>query len=430
MIRVLLACLVASSALADVSPSVSRIAVKQRWPWSTKVDIDYWLESDHPVDVSFTATWDGQTEPFALTGAALGGCTYSARPGMNHAEWDPSAAGVSTSSPLKNFAVTPAIESFDSRKYLVINLTNGDCTFYADEPNGESWNQDKYKKPNMVFRRVPAGVYTLGYSTEQMNRLEALGATKKSDYAALFAQRTVRITSDYYIALFQVTSDQSTKIGGDGYSGSTSPWATNLYRWRGSLTNAASKVNWPTEGFNVETNSTIGRLRSRVAGKLPPQVVIDLPTEAQWEVAARTGSTTFYSGFGTLESTAQEILDYQIAHATNQTVSAGLMLPNDWGLYDTAGIVYEMVLNLGRGDVSKNFIDTTNIKVDGQDVDPVGMTVPAGAADLFAVTCNCGYSCRGIGYGTMPPARRLIYAANSTLTSAVRLCIHLNPPLK
>ena len=30
MIRVLLACLLASSALADVAPSVSRIAVKQR----------------------------------------------------------------------------------------------------------------------------------------------------------------------------------------------------------------------------------------------------------------------------------------------------------------------------------------------------------------------------------------------------------------
>lgn len=428
MIRVLLACILASSALADVVPSVSRIAVKQRWPWSAKVDIDYWLDSDHSVDVSFTATWDGQSEPFALDGAALGGCTYSARPGMNHAEWEPSAAGVSTSAPLRNFAVTPTIESSGSRKYLVINLKNGDCTFCADEPTG-GWNQDSYKKEYMVFRRIPAGVYTLGYTTEQMDRLSALGATGKSDYAALFAQRTVRITSDYYIALFQVTSDQNKRLGGDGDINSTSPKAMNPSLWRGSLTDPAAKVNWPTEGFNVAADSTVGRLRSRVAGKLPPQMVIDLPTEAQWEVAARTGSTTFYSGFGTLENTKQEILDFQIAHSTNRTVSVGLMQPNDWGLYDTSGIVYEMTLNLARGDASKNYIDTGYCKVDGQDVDPVGMTVEAGAEDLFVVACNCGWGSRGMAYTAMPPARRLMRAAVN-VTSGARLCIHMNPPLK
>ena len=428
MIRVLLACLLASSALADVAPSVSRIAVKQRWPWSAKVDIDYWLDSDHPVDVSFTATWDGQSEPFALDGAALGGCTYSARPGMNHAEWDPAAAGVSTSAPLKNFAVTPTIISFDSRKYLVIDLKTGECTFYADEPAG-GWNQDTYKNYKMVFRRIPAGVYSLGYTAEQMNRLATLGAANKSDYTALFAPRTVRITSDYYIALFQVTNYQNARLTGTGYS-STTTMALNPNLWRGSLTNSAAKVNWPTEGFNVETNSTIGRLRSLVAGKLPAQMIIDLPTEAQWEVAARTGSTTFYSGFGTLENTEQEILDYQIAHATNQTVSVGLMQPNAWGLYDTSGIAYEMTLNLYEADSSKNYYDTVNCKVDGQEVDPVGMTVAAGVEGLFVVTCNCGWGCRSIAYTAMPPARRLIRAALVGASTGARLCIHLNPPLK
>ncbi len=425
--------LVVVSAAAFAEPAVSKIAARQRWPWSTKVDIDYWLDSDHPVDVSFTATWDGQSEPFALTGTALGGCTYSARPGMNHAEWEPAAAGVLTSSPLKNFAVTPTIVSSDSRKFLDIDLKTGDCTFYADEPNGQSWNQDKYKTYHMVFRRIPAGVYTLGFTTEQMNRLEALGAANKASYAALFAQRTVRITSDYYIALFQITNDQSTRLGAGGYSGSATPMAMHPNLWRGSLTDPAAKVNWPTEGFNVATNSTVGRLRSRVAGKLPSQMVIDLPTEAQWEVAARAGSTTFYSGFGTLENTKQEILDYQNSHFTNRSVSVGLMLPNDWGLYDTAGIAYEMTLNLARGDASTDLIDTGDIKVDGQDVDPVGVTVPAGAEDLFAVTCNCGWGCRGIGFSPMPPNRRMMRAAavnNNSVSTSARLCIHLNPPLK
>ena len=415
---------------ADVfaTPTVSQVAAKQRWPWSTKVDIDYWLDSDTTADVSFTATWDGQSTPFALTGAALSGCTLSARPGMNHAEWDPVAAGFDAKTPLKNFVVTPTVVSADSRKYLVINMTNGNCTFYADEPNGESWNQDKYKNQYMVFRRVPAGVYTLGYTTEQMNRLSALGATKQGDYAAIFAQRTVRISSDYYIALFHVTNYQNLRIAGNGYNSNTT-MALNVNDWRGSLTDPEAKVNWPTEGFNVAPDSTIGRLRSLVAGKLPSQMVIDLPTEAQWEVAARAGTTTFYSDFGTLETSKQEILDYQVTHATNKTVSVGLMPPNAWGLYDTSGIAYEMTLNLCASDPSNTYYDTVNCKVDGQDVDPVGMTVPAGSENLFAVTCNCGYGCRSLAFTAMPPARRLMRAA-ANVTSAARLCIHLNPPLK
>ena len=420
--------LVSVAAAVFAEPAGSKIAVKQRWPWSTKVDIDYWLDSDHPVDVSFTATWDGQSEPFALDGAALSGCTYSARPGMNHAEWDPAVAGVSTSAPLKNFAVASTIVSSDSRKYLIINLSNGNCTFHANEPAG-GWNQDDYKNEYMVFRRIPAGVYSLGYTTEQMDRLVALGAISRDSYAAIFAPRTVRITSDYYIALFHVTNYQNARLGGSGYSSKTS---MNLQanEWRGALTNSAAKVNWPTEGFNVATNSTIGRLRSRVAGKLPSQMIIDLPTEAQWEVAARTGSTTFYSGFGTLENTKQEILDYQIAHSTNNTVGVGQMLPNDWGLYDTSGITYEMTLNLCVADSSKNYYDTVNCKVDGQDVDPVGMTVAAGAEELFAVTCNCGWGCRNFDFRALPPARRLMRAAYASSLTGARLCIHLNPPLK
>ena len=414
---------------ADVfaTPTVSQVAAKQRWPWSTKVDIDYWLDSDSPADVSFTATWDGQSTPFELTGAALSGCTLSARPGMNHAEWDPVAAGFDAKTPLKNFVLTPTIVSSDSKRYLVINLQTGDCTFYADAPAGAGWNQDTYKTEYMVFRRIPAGVYTLGYSTEQMNRLAALGASSKDSYAALFAQRTVRITSDYYIGLFQVTNYQNSRLGGSGYS-TTTPIAQHPNNWRGSLTDPAAKVNWPVEGFNVAGDSTIGRLRSLVAGKIPSQMVVDLPTEAQWEVAARAGSTTFYSGFGTLESTKQEILDYQIAHSTNRTVAAGQMLPNAWGLYDTSGIAYEMTLNLATGDATKNNLDTTDCKVAGQDVDPVGMTVAAGAEDLFAVTCNCGWGSRDLVFTAMPPARRLMRAASGSVNSGARLCIHLNPP--
>ena len=413
---------------ADVfaTPTVSQVAAKQRWPWSTKVDIDYWLDSDSPADVSFTATWDGQSTPFALTGAALSGCTLSARPGMNHAEWDPVAAGFDAKTPLKNFVLTPTVVSSDSKRYFVIDLQTGDCSFHADEPNGESWNQEKYKTTHMAFRRVPAGVYTLGYSTEQINRLNALGASYKTENAPVFAERTVRITSDYYIGLFQVTIRQNNLIGGSN-SGSTNPSVPHVNNWRGSLTDASSHANWPVDGFSVDPSSRIGLLRALVSGKMPSQMIVDLPTEAQWEVAARAGSTTFYSDFGTLDSTKQEILDYQIAHATNRTVSVGLMLPNAWGLYDTTGIAYEMTLNRCHSTATTYYDGYAEYKVPGQNVDPVGKTISADA-DAWALSCNCGWSSRGISYASFPPARRAFRASSSDGTSGARLCIHLNPP--
>jgi len=416
---------------ADVfaTPTVSQVAAKQRWPWSTKVDIDYWLDSDSPADVSFTATWDGQSTPFALTGAALSGCTLSARPGMNHAEWDPVAAGFDAKTPLKNFVLTPTVVSSDSKLYFVIDLQTGDCSFHADEPNGESWNQDKYKTTHMVFRRIPAGVYTLGYSTAQIDRIGALGQITylKPNFAPVFAERTVRITSDYYIGLFQVTGRQYAEMNG-GHSGYTTSTQQELSNWRGSLTNAAAHANWPVDGFSVASSSRIGALRARVKGKMPSQMVVDLPTEAQWEVAARAGSTTFYSGFGTLDSTKQEILDYQIAHTTNRSVSVGLMLPNAWGLYDTTGIVYEMTLNRCHADLddSKTETDYPDYKVPGQDVDPVGMTIAADN-DVWAITCNCGWSSRSVTYAAFPPNRRA-YPAKKNAKIGARLCIHLNPP--
>ena len=89
-----------------------------------------------------------------------------------------------------------------------------------------------------------------------------------------------------------------------------------------------------------------------------------------------------------------------------------------------------MTLNLARGDATKDLIDPGNGKVEGQDVDPVGMTIPAGAEDLFAVTCNCGWGSRGITFTAMPPNRRLMRATYASASTCARLCIHLNPPLK
>jgi hypothetical protein len=65
------------------------VTVRQRWPWSKLVDIDYLLtaESDQEADVTLTA-YDGQTE-LTLPFASLSGDLYGVGPGPRRIVWDP-----------------------------------------------------------------------------------------------------------------------------------------------------------------------------------------------------------------------------------------------------------------------------------------------------------------------------------------------------
>lgn len=64
-----------------------------------------------------------------------------------------------------------------------------------------------------------------------------------------------------------------------------------------------------------------------------------LPTEAQWEYAARAGSREAYCyGAGKMKLTRYAWLN---KNSDNTTQPAGLLLPNAWGLYDMHGNIHE-----------------------------------------------------------------------------------------
>jgi len=196
----------------------------------------------------------------------------------------------------------------------------------------------------MVFRRIPAGTFTMGSPTNELGR--SSGET----------QHQVTLTQPFYMGVFEVTQKQWERVMGTWPSYFTNvscrdsrPVEQVSYNMiRGSNAGAG----WPSNS-NVDTDSFMGRLRART-GK-----AFDLPTESQWEYAGRAGTPTALNSGKNLTTTnscpnISEVGRYyynggsnsaQSVNTSGGTAKVGSYLPNVWGLYDIHGNVWEWCLD-------------------------------------------------------------------------------------
>lgn len=76
-----------------------------------------------------------------------------------------------------------------------------------------------------------------------------------------------------------------------------------------------------------------------------------LPTEAEWEYAARAGTTTAYS-FGDDHNELEQYAWYGEGFEQGGTHPIGTKRPNPWGLYDVHGNAWEWVEDFYRQNYS------------------------------------------------------------------------------
>ncbi len=177
----------------------------------------------------------------------------------------------------------------------------------------------------MTFKEIQGGSFTMGSPENEPNR---------SPYA-YEKQHYVTLTQDFEIQTTEVTQYQWFQVMGDNPSKFSKP--ENCPQSHKVIKSIGLCPNHPVERVSFDdVQEFIGRLNLKSGGYF-----YRLPTEAEWEYAARAGTSSAYS-FG---DNASQLFKYGIysVNSGNQTAGVGKRLPNKNGLHDMHGNVSEWV---------------------------------------------------------------------------------------
>jgi formylglycine-generating enzyme required for sulfatase activity len=175
----------------------------------------------------------------------------------------------------------------------------------------------------MEFVLIPAGSFLMGSSESDR---EASTFEKP--------QRRVTVSNPFYMGRHEVTQAQWEAVMG------SNPYTLDRSNPYYNLPGMAERITRPNHPATVSWNDAqnfIRRLNQEEGGSR-----YRLPTEAEWEYAARAGTTSAYS-FGDNAADLDRYAWFGGNFTSGGTHPVGQKEPNPWGLYDVHGNVWEWV---------------------------------------------------------------------------------------
>ena len=409
-------------------PQVSNVRLEQH-TITRRVTVQY------DLDETAVVTMDVLTNGVSIGGANIqnvsGDCFKKVAAGSNHVvTWDPHLSWPDHKFGAGVVSVRMTAWALDNTPdYMVVDISAAaqpdTQKYYPDAdfvPGGVS--NSLYKTTKLVMRKIMAkGVeWTMGSTT-----LETLARK-----AAREATHQVTLTNNYYMGIYEVTQSQWSQVAtnstisanfkSERFMRPMEKVCYNEIRNAANTDAANESYNWPAD---PNPSSFLGLLRSKTG------IDFDLPSEAQWEFAARAGNGVgywndgsailnsdpdanlnllgryVYNGGKVLNGTSYVDPDTNCG-VTNGTAIVGSYAPNTWGLYDMHGNVYEWCLDW--------YEDNINAYGGAVNIDP---SAPAktlsGASGADRVTRGGAWNftagiCRSAYRNNYPPNTRYYYS--------------------